>query len=932
MGSSSKSGSGTTRHYYASIPALVGWGPIDGISDILLNGERVWTGTLHRLQATNPVNLTTKYGTIRFYWGTEDQPADPLCPGRRYKGVAYLMFVDFDHGQATNAYNTEVILLGGAPQQSIVTGAAAQASYANGIAVNPIALAAEILTSPLWRGLDVAKLDAASFQALADAVPAATAISPLYNDAADLRSVLLAATGMVDGWLRRTPAGLIQAGRWNDSAVISVTTLTHDDFTETPSYTEPDADADVPNSYAVEFVDRTALHKEAKIAVNDDAALAQPGAVLNRKTLSASHLITYEQADLAGHEALRRAAELGKWAGSIRIGKARTPEGARIQPGDYLRVPLSQAHEATQRTQLIRVQKVVWPRDATAGVKVEADRAPVVQPSLALAAAAEPVAEIPASVPPINRARVFALPSSAAGVQPPIYIVAARPADTALGFSIHFDTELAGDFPEIERSTGYALPVTIGATISAADTSLTLVLRPVGAYGENFQRDASLLRDWTGGATQGRNDELLVVLVNTDDTVEIASVAGTPPLTEAGTFTVPVLRARLGTASASHASAAEAWVVHSTSLAAIEHADIMAAASSGATLYFRPGAYTLRTPYAPAEAYTEQIRRTEAEESLAEYAAQPDSATWVPMLTLVIPAGYLPPGDDEPLPGTLDDLLGNGFFGEIPTFALEGRTEDLPCSLCGLAEYDPTDGSGTSMPPKRYLLETWSGEGGCSNPGYQHCVMSGSVVVDPSTCTQSDSTQVNGAAPAWTGSDLYCLAQLSALCSGVTITETRTRTVRTRTYTREGTCEYCGTISATWVRTRSDEDTEANGRARAEAVASWSEWASTLAAAAYEERTTTVTWSQVLLQYRGSGSGATPGWVYEVIVHTELQPYGDTEAAWTTGADEPVQLTAATDGTLTLSARELLCPRGYRRRISGVSGPRALHGPEYTSP
>jgi len=67
-------------------------------------------------------------------------------------------------------------------------------------------------------------------------------------------------------------------------------------------------------------------------------------------------------------------------------------------------------------------------------------------------------------------------------------------------------------------------------------------------------------------------------------------------------------------------------------------------------------------------------------------------------------------------------------------------------------------------------------------------------------------------------------------------------------------------------------------------------------------------------------------------VHTELQPYGDTEAAWTTGADEPVQLTAATDGTLTLSARELLCPRGYRRRISGVSGPRALHGPEYTSP
>ena len=158
-------------------------------------------------------------------------------------------------------------------------------------------------------------------------------------------------------------------------------------------------------------------------------------------------------------------------------------------------------------------------------------------------------------------------------------------------------------------------------------------------------------------------------------------------------------------------------------------------------------------------------------------------------------------------PGTYDDLNGTT-GGGTPEGSIAVQSRGGTWSLCGINEYEPSDGSGVSAPPKRFLRETWSGSGGCSNQSYHYCTIAGARTIDAATCVETDATTINGAPPGFgPDGDPYCLSHLSDLCSGVVITETRTRTVRTRTYVRALECEYCGTIDATWVRTLSNPDT-----------------------------------------------------------------------------------------------------------------------------
>lgn len=396
MGSSGKGGGQGTQHYNGTIACVQGIGPIYALDAILLGGEQVWSGPLYRSGSTGPVNLSTEYGTLRWYWGTESQSADPLLNRYEehppYKGLGYLVFCDYDHGQSPNAYNVEVIYRR-APQQSIVTGAVAAESLDDARSANAVVAACEVLTSPYWLGLSAADLVAATFQSVAEAtqaeIPAggsrsAAAVSPLWADATDARTALLTITAQADIWLRINTAGKVECGRWRrDAAPASVTTITWDDLTEVPTV-DLDDDEEVPNSYAVEIVDSTALFKDAKVIVDDQAKLVADGRLI-RKTLKADHLITADQGLRAGQEALRRVGR-GTWSGQVRWGKARTPAGARLQPGDYLRVPWTQPGEETSATQLVRVIKTVWPKNATDAVQIEADIDPGAAPIFGTAA------------------------------------------------------------------------------------------------------------------------------------------------------------------------------------------------------------------------------------------------------------------------------------------------------------------------------------------------------------------------------------------------------------------------------------------------------------------------------------------------------------------------------------------------------------------
>lgn len=668
--SSGKGAQQGTKHVNGTIPCLIGLGPLYAIDAILLNGESVWTGPLLRQAASNPVNLSTKYGTIRLYWGTEEQPADPLLNQYEehppYRGLAYVVFVDFDHGQSTSAYNAEFIVRGGVAQTLVPDPAGAE-NLDDSWTVNPIAHAVELLTSPEWLGLPAAALVVDSFVAVAGAVQgeapsgsrpdrSASAVSPLYADATDLRSALAALGGMADAWFRITASGLIECGRWARGYVpASVTSLKHDDLTDL-ALLKFDSAEEAPNSYAVEFTDSEALHKDAKLAVDDQAGIVDAGRLV-RKTLKADWLITADQAMRAGQEALRRATVTGTWSGSVRWGKAVTPTGERLQPGDYIRVPLTQPGEAVQAYQLIRVTKVTRPKDATGAVAIEGEIEPPAAPKLGTVIHSAGAAQPGLVLPPVIPARVLALPALIADRQPGVYVFATRSTGLAAGIHVYYDDSIDGDFPLVGRQPSFALPVSL-VTSTAADAATIRVALLEGTDGADLQRDSAYLRNWVGGATEGRNDELLVILLAKDangaiigtastQQVEVLSIAGAPTLVEDHTFDIPVLRGRQGTAALAYTTGSfpdawvhyEGWIIPRYSLAALSHADFAAMLSSGTTGYFRLGAYAGSVQYSPAAAYAERTRRADAELALAEYGAQVELSTWIPTLSTRIPTG-----------------------------------------------------------------------------------------------------------------------------------------------------------------------------------------------------------------------------------------------------------------------------------------------------
>jgi hypothetical protein len=254
---------------------------------------------------------------------------------------------------------------------------------------------------------------------------------------------------------------------------------------------------------------------------------------------------------------------------------------------------------------------------------------------------------------------VLALPATTSGGSPTIHALAARPHGLALGIDVYYDDAADGDFPPVGKQRSFALPVSLYGAVTATETTFRVALLPGSAGGSSYRRDEHILRDWSGGLTEGRNDELLLILIKrgaggtiaaagTRDYVEVCAVSGSPTIVAAGVFDVPVLRGRRGTVALDWASGTfpdawsgwEGWLIPAAQLAALEHADFDGMLSTGATGYFRFGAYAARSTYSPEAAFTERQRRATAEEALVEYAEQPDETQWVPALTAAIPAGY----------------------------------------------------------------------------------------------------------------------------------------------------------------------------------------------------------------------------------------------------------------------------------------------------
>ena len=174
------------------------------------------------------------------------------------------------------------------------------------------------------------------------------------------------------------------------------------------------------------------------------------------------------------------------------------------------------------------------------------------------------------------------------------------------------------------------------------------------------------------------------------------------------------------------------------------------------------------------------------------------------------------PGGD-PTPGTYDDLNG-GTGGGTPEGIIAVQTKGGTWTLVGFQEYTPTDGSGLSAPPKRYLREAWSGGNNCDP-----AVFAGARTVNPATGETTDGTTCNGMAVTY-DMDGRPSCLYFANTYGLRV-ETRTRTVRTIAFS--GGNEYC-TSTGAWVRTLGNEDTADSAVQRLLATAvEWSSSATT---------------------------------------------------------------------------------------------------------
>ncbi|MBC2592705.1 hypothetical protein H5P28_00365 [Ruficoccus amylovorans] len=659
-------------HYMGTIACVISRGPLYGLQAILLNGEAVWTGPVLRGSSTGPLTISTAHGTLRIYWGTDDQPADPTLNQYAYHppypGVAYCVFINFDHGAATNAYNAEFICLA-APAQSLVTGTPASASLDECRTCNAAVFAAEVITSESWLGRAASELDQPSFQALANALQAEqitgapagrslAAVSPLVTDATETRALLSDLLTPLGAWLRVTAAGLVQAGRWvrDAEALTGVMELTLDDLTEPPVVNFEDQE-DAPNSVAVEFTDSEALHKGATLSVDDAGAIAEAG-VLRRTTVKRPWLITADQAIRSGLDELARVGRVVSWSGSVRYPRALKPSGDLVQPGDYLSVPLGLP--GTEDAAILRVLKVRRPKDATSAVEIEGELDPGARVLETAAAAESADPGTPDVVPPVMWSRLLALPPLDPISAPPVIALAARPHSLALGLEVAYDSGAGGDFPTVARQSGFALPVRLAASFGSGSSTVRVrLLDPVD--GADPRRDEQYLRAWAGGATEGRNDELLLILLKKDEAgdilrhgdedsleyLEVLSIASAPALVSTDTFQASVLRGRLGTAALAFTDGpfpasweeVEGWVIPRYLMARLAHNDFAGMLATGTPGWFRLGAYTARKGYAPVAAWEERQRRTAAAQSLAELALQPDATTYVPQAAYAIPAG-----------------------------------------------------------------------------------------------------------------------------------------------------------------------------------------------------------------------------------------------------------------------------------------------------
>lgn len=625
-----------------------------------------------------------------------------------YRGIVYIVLLDFSFGKngETNPPNIEVCWRK-LPHQLIVSNSGGAASNDGAYTANPICCAAELLTSWDWASLPDTRLNAATFQSAADALETIVpklgspftsgslvidrhyeitnhvagddftnvgapsnatgvrfrasgttpsgwsngsvltpvgersfaAVSPFWNEQTDLRAALADLAAISGAWFRTGVDGRIEAGYWKrDGSLTGVPALTISDLTEDPEIEVAETDT-LPNSFVVEFRDAQKLHKLNCTSPFNTASVRSSG-VVRQQTVKRPMLLQFDQANRHADDLLRENS-IPKVSITVQVRRwrAKNVDGTPIRPGDYFGYPVQVHPNDAADVRLFRCTRRSYEPtgDITLSGELETNGA------VSATFPRPPVVELPDVLPPLYHRRIIPLPPETSDDSQPVYLLASKPGDVVNGVNVHFDTSSGGDFPVIAGQQAFALPVSLNASVSAAASSLQLKLL-VGGGGVDPQREAYLLREWTGGEIEGNDDTLLLILVRKDGSgnviynsgiphIEVLSIAA-PPSLVGDVFTVTVLRGRRGTTAKAFNVGSfpdafanyEGWIIHRAEMTPIVHNDFATLITSQAPAYFRYSPYSRHGVYDPAEAKTERDRRVAASEQLGEYVNQTSTA------------------------------------------------------------------------------------------------------------------------------------------------------------------------------------------------------------------------------------------------------------------------------------------------------------------
>ncbi len=614
MSSGGKSGTTSPQYnYFGTVAGIFGNGPMDVLSTILIGGGRIlWSGTLTRgaetyvdLTGSIDPNFFTGGGYLRWYWGTETQPADAALPGHPpYKGRPMLVAKNFLFGtDVTTAPDFQVI----GARKPVVDGSivAAIDNVLDDGQVNPIAAVAELVLSPAGLNVPLARLKAASWLAVAAAMNASAAVrglrwcSPLLMAFQPARSVLADLLLLCDCELRWTVDGLLDivARRWGvDPGGLPTFDARHCSDGAPQALAADGWDA-VPANAEVAFVNRAKLFKNDSVPTPNLWAQQDPVSSFPNRQLQRDQVARSSQAALIGAEFIRQNDQpRGTLSRTLRRPLILTAAGQAVLPGDKVYIDVDPVPGGGGLAQLAIVEQVAFGR--TGPVKIRATADTLVPEAPYAPAWAVPSPQV-YTVDPVADALAIPLPPAAYGLPPAVGLLLARPGAKVVGAQVFFDTDAGGGFPELGKQTGFAVRCGLVNDAALNDTTLRLALTD-GLNGP----DAALAARTPENALAAQQGQLLLILASVDGSgrvtvggdglpeMEIVFLDGRTAVAGA-TFDYTGLRGQQGLAArAWSAAGTTAWIIPAVNLTAWQHPAFAGLAASGAPGHLRVASYS----------------------------------------------------------------------------------------------------------------------------------------------------------------------------------------------------------------------------------------------------------------------------------------------------------------------------------------------------